>query len=472
MPTAFRRWGWTAAAWGVVACAVAPAAAETIAADVAPGEAIGEDETEAAVAETSAVPNAPADAAAAEAIGEDGTAADAVVAAADDDGFEWGALPYVAGNTDIGVQIGLAAILAQYREGYAPHQWWAELAAYVSLLEEEDGLDVAQQFYSALVDLPNLGPIRFVPQVLFRRITNTGWYGVGNRTHVGPYPEGGPLPPRFNQYLQMEPIVRLNAKIDLPGPVDLLVGPHFRYVMPRPYEGSLLARQIERQGQPGIPELLGTGDHPIMSLAVGAVWDTRNSEVWPTGGFLHEVSLRGSAAVPDDGAFWYGGATADARFYLAILDDYLVLATRVAADLLFGDVPFHELGTGTAFTPTSLPGGSNGVRGVPAGRYAGRIKLLGSTEFRSMFLDFTIFGKPVRLGAAVFFDAGRVWTDYEPRPDTDGLRAGIHYGVGGGIHLQWGTAATFRFEVAWSPDAGAGGLDLPVGIYAGFGRAY
>ena len=49
----------------------------------------------------------------------------------------------------------------------------------------------------------------------------------------------------------------------------------------------------------------------------------------------------------------------------------------------------------------------------PMGRYAGRVKVIANTEIRATpFPRFTILGQRLRIGTTVFFDAGRVWSDY------------------------------------------------------------
>jgi hypothetical protein len=41
--------------------------------------------------------------------------------------------------------------------------------------------------------------------------------------------------------------------------------------------------------------------------------------------------------------------------------------------------------------------------------------------------------------------------------------------VGGGLFLQWGEAAIFRLEAAYSPDAESENPGFPVGIYVSDG---
>jgi hypothetical protein len=70
------------------------------------------------------------------------------------------------------------------------------------------------------------------------------------------------------------------------------------------------------------------------------------------------------------------------------------------------------------------------------------------------------------------FDAGRVWSDYHITSAADGNTLNLKYGVGGGVFLQWGEAAIFRVEVAYSPDAESENPGFPVGIYVSDGLMF
>ncbi len=109
---------------------------------------------------------------------------------------------------------------------------------------------------------------------------------------------------------------------------------------------------------------------------------------------------------------------------------------------------------------------SNGVRGVPAQRYYGKIKLFGNLEARARLFDFHVFKKLMTLGTACFVDGGRLWADWAPHPDLDGSGPGLKYGVGAGLRLSSGTAFVLRGDVAWSPDA------TPVGGYVAAGEMF
>jgi hemolysin activation/secretion protein len=120
-----------------------------------------------------------------------------------------------------------------------------------------------------------------------------------------------------------------------------------------------------------------------------------------------------------------------------------------------------------------LLGSETGVRGVPFGRYSGPIKIIANTEIRATpFPRFKLLGQRMRIGTTAFFDAGRVWNQYSVTSAADGTSLWLKYGIGGGVFLQWGEAAIFRVEVAYSPDAESENPGLPLGIYVADGLQF
>ena len=142
----------------------------------------------------------------------------------------------------------------------------------------------------------------------------------------------------------------------------------------------------------------------------------------------------------------------------------LSVSVRVVGDLLLGSPPFYEL---ARFDETPAIGGGKAIRGVPAQRYYGKVKVFENFEVRGDFLEFTVKKKPLVLGIAGFVDAGRVWAQAgTPSPQLDGGLLGIHYGVGGGLRLAEGKTFVVRADVAWSPDA------QPIGAYFAAGEIF
>jgi outer membrane protein assembly factor BamA len=165
--------------------------------------------------------------------------------------------------------------------------------------------------------------------------------------------------------------------------------------------------------------------------------------------------------------YTYLEATADMRVFVPLWMPRITLAGRLAGDLLYGNPPFYEL---ARFEDTYAIGGLNGVRGVPAQRYYGKVKVLANLELRTEIVTFRALGKPVTFGVTGFADGGRVWADttMQPALDGEGLGplAGLKYGVGGGVRFQSGSAFVLRADIAWSPDA------TPIAAYVAAGQMF
>jgi hypothetical protein len=110
---------------------------------------------------------------------------------------------------------------------------------------------------------------------------------------------------------------------------------------------------------------------------------------------------------------------------------------------------------------------------VPQGRYAGLVKVFTNIEIRATpFPRFHLLGQRLRIGTTTFVDAGRAWEGYGVDPARDGTTLGLKYGIGGGLFLQWGEAAIFRLEAAYSPDAESENPGFPLGVYVSDGLMF
>jgi hypothetical protein len=388
------------------------------------------------------------------------------------DRWEWGALPAIAGNSDIGIGFGAIGSLARFVEGYAPYRWRAELLLFFTIKEAPGG-GVESPFHDdhLKLDFPGLlgGRLRLYLTLSFRRFFTSGYHGIGNDSSDAPIDELF-LPEartsldadRFYQYDRIFPALEAMARITLGQRLSLLAGSALSYNAVNVYPGSKLA--LDRQSaDPAVSDALqGVDDHLQALLVAGALWDSRDHETVPSRGMMHHLLLRGCPALTHA----FGGVNLAARFFLPLLRDRLVLATRAMVDLIWGEAPFYELARHGGFDPHWAPGGGRAIRGVPVGRYHGRIKLLGNFELRARVWPFRLFGQRFDLGGLVFFDTGRIWADYRQLSHLDGDGAGLKLGLGGGLRLQWGETFLIRADVAWSPDAD------PVGIYFDIGHVF
>jgi outer membrane protein assembly factor BamA len=231
---------------------------------------------------------------------------------------------------------------------------------------------------------------------------------------------------------------------------SILTGESLTYNTLDIHPGSKLDRDLSSP-DPEVRSFFGpVAPHLVNFFEYAVLYDTRDNETSPATGTYDQVKVRVSPGGTDGFPYRYGQVNVTARFYATPVPRWLSVAFRIVGDGQFGDPPFYEL---ARFEDTSALGGGKGVRGIPAQRYYGKVKLFGNLETRSRLADFKLFKNDVALGGAVFFDAGRLWSGWGSSEALDGSGVGLKYGVGLGLRLQQGKAFVVRGDLAWSPDA-------------------
>jgi len=387
--------------------------------------------------------------------------------------YELAGFPIVGGNSDIGVQFGGAATLTRFYDKAFPYLWNIDLLLSGSVKNDQNGFNLVQQSHVLRLDAPDLwgGRLRLDSRASYQRTINLGYYGLGNAVRVDLTPPPGQTTiGRRYEYLQDEGRLRSIVRFHTSSPVDLVLGGILRYEAPQVYGGSQLATDLAARNPDGSPVAVGGQPAMLAGLAAGFMVDTRDSEFVTRNGFFYQVGAGATVGSAEQVA--YGNASAVLEHF-APLGGPLVFASRFVASFQFGRVPFYDLAQGGTFEPQYMLGSETGVRGVPIGRYAGPIKMMANTELRATpFPRFTLWGQRLRIGTTAFFDAGRVWNQYSLTSAADGNSLWLKYGIGGGVFLQWGEAAIFRVEVAYSPDAESENAGLPLGIYVADGLQF
>jgi hypothetical protein len=359
---------------------------------------------------------------------------------------ETGVLPLVGGDSDIGVGVGAIGSVAAFDRTHRPYRWQVQFSAFIAT--KTDLTSPSYEDAYALATFPQLldGLLRLELRPSFTRDTTLPYYGIGNRA-----PAPAQSIPQRDFYQRIHPAMAALSRWTLSPSWSVLLGAQYVYNETTFASASTAAMDLATI-DPG-----AVRPHSLLKLQTGLVYDTRDSEISPSRGQFHQISLRVSPAMGSPFPYQYEQADAMARFYLTVLPKRMVLALRGVFDMQIGDVPFYEL---ARYEDTSAIGGGMAIRGVPAYRYYGRIKAFGNVELRTAVTAFSWFDRPFQLGVATFLDAGRLWSGMNnPRPDIGGTGMGLHYGVGGGLRLQQGKAFLVRVDVAWSPDA------RPVGAY-------
>lgn len=377
--------------------------------------------------------------------------------------LEFALLPGVSANSDTGVGFGVLGTLAGFEPEYDPFRWRFEVFLFLTLKEAPDGsIEDPFHYYYLKYDFPDVAGdwLRFSGEVSFKRFSTTGYYGIGNATaelaeadRIDPAtdPDGAFDPGRYYQYDRIFPKAELNARLRVAQGVEVFTGGSFTYNWFNWYPGSKLEEDLAgKSGDVVTGLLLGAEEHGAFQGQVGVLFDNRDHEYTPRSGMFHEASVLGGVGIGSD--FGYGRANVTLRFYQAIYEEWLVFAARAMGDVLFGDVPFYELARFGGLNPRDAPGGSEAVRGVPAQRYHGKLKVLGNVELRSKLWAFELFDQRMNLGLVAFADTGRVWTDWQAQPELDGEDVGLKVGTGGGVRFQWGETFIARIDSAWSPD--------------------
>jgi hypothetical protein len=380
--------------------------------------------------------------------------------------YEFNLLPVAGGTSDIGIGGGYFLGLTRMAPMKIPYVWNIESAGFVTFAKQTGGgFIVPYQDDYVTFTLPRLfgSSLELEIRPEYSWETTLGYYGLGN-TSSATLPAGKTV--KYFEYGRLHP--ELYAQVRA-GIVDhVIVRGGIRYVRTwlQVADDSKLAQDL-RSGSAEVKSLLGSTDPNGVALVSGGIqFDSRDNITTAHRGTFDSFDLQVSP-----GGTWspysYLEATADMRVFVPLSMPRVTLAARLAGDLLYGNPPFYEL---ARFEDTYAIGGLNGVRGVPAQRYYGKVKVLANVELRTEIVTFHALGKLVTFGVTGFADGGRVWADTTKQPALDGEGlgplAGLKYGVGGGVRLQSGSAFVLRADVAWSPDA------TPIGAYVAAGQTF
>jgi hypothetical protein len=380
-------------------------------------------------------------------------------------------VPYGGADSDIGVGAGVIASVARLTADHEPYLWRVESTTLVTFQTNRELADPRVEFpyvdSYVLVSLPHAAKNRLGLdfRVSYTRELQLKYYGLGNATTV---PEDAELgDPRY-EYAREHPTFRLRSESRLLGGTLLILGLAYTHNWITVPPGTVLARDRESENPRVRRALEPTTDHGVVEFSYGAGWDDRDNRVSPFKGMYHTAQIDlAPGGTPEFPQRW-ARANVSLRAYAPLVARRLTLAWRAVGDVLLGEPPFYEL---PRALDTNALGGAKGVRGVPAQRYYGKIKVFGNVELRSRLFDFSLLGQKNALGAVAFVDSGRLWSDYPPDPELDGKLDwengfGMKFGLGGGLRVYGGTSFVVRADVAWSPDA------RPIGAYLGGGEAF
>jgi outer membrane protein assembly factor BamA len=376
-------------------------------------------------------------------------------------------VPAGGGTTDIGIGGGYFAGLTRVSPGSDPYVWNLESAGFVTF-ERSSGGGVIVPYQDVYFDLtiPRFfgHPMRLELRPEYSWETTLSYYGIGNASTVGTAPPGAPA--KYFMYGRLHPYFPVDLRWRLLDHVAGHTGLAFEQSWYQVDSNSKLAADMSA-GSSEVKRLIGSlSPQGVATLSWGLQWDNRDNEVSSHRGMYHSVDVKLSPGGSGELPYRYAQGTAVTRFFVPIWKQHVVLAARLVGDVLYGDPPFYELARFNDGYATYAIGGLNGVRGVPAQRFYGKVKVFGNAELRTEIASFHALGHPIVFGVTGFLDGGRVWADTSAQPQLDGRNVGLKYGAGGGIRFQSGSAFVLRGDVAYSPDAS------PIGAYVAAGQMF
>ena len=167
----------------------------------------------------------------------------------------------------------------------------------------------------------------------------------------------------------------------------------------------------------------------IAQLRLGLIYDSRDHNNDPSKGIYAEYTLTGASDFIDGNGYNYLAQTLLWRQYIPIYKDKLTFAYRLGLQhKLAGQIPWYMLNNiNTTFFQkmyTEGLGGAVTMRGVNRNGVLGNGFVLGNAELRWHFLDFQFINQNWQLALSPFFDAGMI---IQPFREDELKAAGAEY---------------------------------------------
>ena len=362
------------------------------------------------------------------------------------DGWNFGPLPCVSYNSDLGFQYGVCADIFNYKGVFPDYRQ----RIYLEASRYTKGQTLLHAQFDSKYLIPGIRTTfsaswQYDPMFLF--------YGLDG---LEPYDAAldANKETRTAAYDYKRSMVRVLA--DFQGPV----APHLNWVAGasfwhyrlsdidlEAYDAS--ATLYHRMREAGVFAPGEAEGSSRLEMKAGLVWDTRDNEAAPSRGIWAEAYLNASPDCFGDG--WkYARLSAHWRQYLGLAGERLVLAYHLGYQgTVLGQAPFYtQQNISTLFlrqTCTDGLGGVNTVRGLLAQRLVGDSYAWLNSELRIRLLSFNFINQSWYLALNPLFDAGMVTRLYKgevlaayygrPVDDlrTEALR--LHCSAGAGLKL-------------------------------------
>lgn len=331
-------------------------------------------------------------------------------------GWNFGPLPAVGYNSDLGFQYGALCDIFYYGDGNTFPEYLHKFNVEVSRYTKGSG--VYHLFYDSKHLIPK---VRLTFAATYMPNKMLSFYGFNGFS--SPYfPSLAEENPAF--YAFDRNMLRILA--DFQGSITDRIGwaagvAFWNYrtgrVQLEKYRDETTLWDYYTGGQdPIIPAGQQNGGSQL-ELKLGLVYDTRDHEPAPTRGIWAEVVAYGSPDLIERQGNGYIKLAAHFRQYLTLINDRLVFAYRIAYQgTVAGRPPFYVQQSISTLYLRQINseglGGINTVRGILYNRMVGDGYFWANLELRCRLVDFRFLGQEWSLAVNPFLDAGMVVQPY------------------------------------------------------------
>lgn len=384
-------------------------------------------------------------------------------------GWNFGPLPVVGFDSDLGFQYGICCDIFNFGNGSNYPQYDYKINLEASTYTK--GSSILRTYGDFKTLFPD-GKLFF--DVTYFNAPKFGFYGYnGYATEFDPDLKGY----YFMSRKQFRILTSIQKKIT--GNLNLAIGLAYYNIASdhlnlEEYEGkpTLYNAYIEN----GLIKDNEKDGGNVTQIRAGVVYDTRNHDSDPTKGINLEASLVYSPDIIDQCGYSNLGIHLSFSEYLPLsVSDRLTFAYRALLQMNFaGNIPYYFTNNINSMffrkLYTEAIGGSASVRGLNRNCVLGEGMAMFNFELRWRIYDFKLINQNWQIAANPFFDAGKILQPYRLEKQKEaGLYSGketdAHYTAGLGFKLVMNHNMVLSFEAAKAFDKNDGdGLWTNVGF--------
>ena len=411
-------------------------------------------------------------------------------------GWNFGGLPVLAYDSDIGFKYGALINVFNYGDGTRYPKY--DHSLYFEWSRTTKGSGINQFTYDSERLIPGIRVSAEASLLTEQSLDFYGFNGYESYYNAAYEDDEANNPDYISRmfYNQERKLTRI--KIDFQGKIT---GPKFRWFAGIEFNHAKMATVdiaklnkgkdsvemlpntpllFDRYVQWGIiPEGQADGGNTTL-LKVGAVYDTRDIEANPMKGIWTDIQILMAPSFLGNGDLAYSRLAITHRQYFTIAPQVLSFAYRLSYQAkLTGTMPYYMLpfvyNTAPSLTRDGL-GGAKTIRGVLRNRIVGDDFVYGNIELRWKFLRTQVGKQNIYLALSSFFDAGMVTGKYSF--DKSGVPANdefaqklinsqsesLHMGAGAGLHIVMNQNFVVAVDYGRALDKGDGESGLYIGL--------